>query len=269
MSERNTAAPMYRLICLMLLLAGFRASALAESKSYVVVQKPVAIAQLLASGALGGSPSPRKQPIRLNDLRQDNVTGLKSPSKALMLSLLVPGAGHVYAGANQRYRIFFSTEAACWLAFGAFTVWHNQKENEFRGWATQHAGVDPRGKPDDFWRVMTYYSSRGEYEIYGRADEPARPSYPNLAGWDWQWDTDGSRLHYRQLRNSAKEADRRTTFAVGAMVFNRIVAAIDAFRSARVYNRQKGQQLTQTRLRLKGNPFGTSQNFMLVFERVF
>ena len=258
-----------RLAGLVLVLAGMYISAAAETGSSPVICDRHVRTDVLMLSRMELSQEHPQRPLRLNDLNQENIPGLKSPSKALALSLLLPGVGHLYAGANARHRIYFSTEAACWLAFGAFTVWGNQKENEFKGWAATHAGVDPRGKPDDFWRMMTYYDSRNEYEIYGRADDPQRPGYANVAGWDWQWDSDSSRSHYRQVRNSAKEADRRATFSIGAMVVNRIVAAIDAFRSAKAYNRQKGMQLTLTRLRLNGNPFGTNQNFMLVFERVF
>jgi len=151
------------------------------------------------------------------DLEDENIQGLKSPMKALVLSLLVPGTGQLYAGANNHHRLFFTTEAAAWLAFGAFTKWSSSKEDEYQAWAAEHAGVDPEGKPKDFWQMMTYYESREEYELYGRAGEPDRVSYPNLVGWDWQWDSEESRTEYRELRNQSKEADRKASFSLGAL----------------------------------------------------
>ncbi len=156
-----------------------------------------------------------------------------------------------------------------WLAFGGFKVWENEKKDEFQNWAAEHAGVDPAGKSDEFWRVMTYYDTREDYEIYGRAGDPDRESYPDLVGWDWRWDSDESRAHYRELRNAKKEAGRRAMFVLGALVANRIIAGVDAFRSAKSFNRRRALELSGTRLRLKGSPFGSNRKVMLVIEKTF
>lgn len=205
----------------------------------------------------------------LDGLRLGDTPGLKSPGKAVLLSLLLPGAGQSYVGAKTKSRVFLSAEAVTWLAYGGFKIWESQKTDEFQSWAAQHSGIDPADKPDDFWRMLTYYDSRRDYEVYGRAGEPDRRSYPDLVGWDWQWDSEASRKQYRQLRNDAKEADRKATFSIGAMVLNRIVAAIDAYRGAKSYNRRHGLGTAETKIRIKGKPFGRNPNVMLVFQRVF
>lgn len=205
----------------------------------------------------------------LGGMRLDDASKLKSPAKAALLSLLLPGAGHTYVGAVAKSRIFYSAEAVAWVAYGGFKTWESQKEDEFQSYAAAHAGIDRDGKNDYFWQMMTYYDSRREYEIYGRAGQPERPSYPNLVGWDWQWDTESSRAEYRELRNNSKGAARKATFTLGALVLNRIVAALDAYRGARSYNRNKAMGQTSTKVRLKGNPFGGNQNVMVLLQRVF
>ena len=240
-----------------------------ENQSVVIVQRPT-IGDFLSQGSLfADNTDPAEPKYRFGELDDKRVAGLKSPSKAMLLSVLLPGAGQVYTGSRTKSRVFLSAEAATWLAFGGFQLWNNHKKKEFQGWAAARAGVDPEGKPDDYWRMMTYYDSRKDYEIYGRAGEPDRASYPDLAGWDWQWDSENSRTRFRELRNQAKEARRRATFTLGAMVINRIVAALDAYRSAKSHNSKKGMERIQTRFKIKGKPFGKNQNVMLVFEGVF
>jgi len=199
----------------------------------------------------------------------NDVSGLKSPVKAVLLSLLLPGAGQSYIGAVAKSRVFYSAEAVAWVAYGGFKVWQHQKENEYKSWAVQHAGIDEAGKDDYFWQMMTYYDSRSAYEIYGRAGQPDRPSYPDVVGWDWQWDSETARAEYRELRNSAKGADRKATFTLGTMVLNRIVASLDAYRGAKLFNRKKAMGLASAKLRLKGTPFGENPNVMVILQRVF
>jgi len=238
-------------------------------RSVLVQDKPV-ITDILAHNLMLASQGGQSTPVvTYDDLQRESMPGRKSPGKAMLLSALLPGTGQIYTGAKTKSRIFFSAEATAWLAYGGFKIWSKQKEDEFAGWAAEHAGIDPGEKPEDFWQMITYYDSRQEYEIYGRADEPDRPSYPSRVGWDWKWDSDASRVHYRQLRNSAKEADRRASFSVGAMLLNRIIAAIDAYRSAKSYNRDLAAERAKTGFRLKGKPFGKNRKIMVIFEGVF
>ncbi len=210
-----------------------------------------------------------KPDFGFRDLRTENVAGLKSPGKAVLLSVLLPGAGQVYTEARTRSRIFLGAEAASWVAYGGFKTWSNQKQDEFEGWAATYAGIDPNGKPDDFWRMMTFYKSRREYEFLGRAGEPNRASYPDLEGWDWNWTSEAAQEQYRSLRNQSKEADRKATFALGALVLNRVVSAIDAYRSAKNYNRKKAAEEAQTRWKIRGTPLGNNPKLMVYWLRTF
>jgi hypothetical protein len=205
----------------------------------------------------------------LDGMRLDDAAHLKSPGKAALLSLVLPGAGQTYVGAVGKSRLFYSAEAVAWVAYGGFKIWERHKEDEFQSYAAEHAGIDRDGKSDYFWQMMTYYDSRREYEIYGRAGQPERPSYPDVVGWDWQWNNQAARTEYRQLRNEAKGAARKVTFTLGALVLNRIVAAFDAYREAKSFNRKKAMGQTGTKVRLKGSPFGENPNVMVFLQRVF
>ncbi len=162
----------------------------------------------------------------------------KSKFAAMGLSLLLPGAGQYYTGNSSKMAIFGGAEALIWTSFFGLRTYGSWKKEDYKGWAAYHAGADIAGKPDLFFEKLTYYDNLNEYNqlqlVYEGVDAQLFPSTP---GYWWNWDSDASREHYRALRNQSKLAYRRSLFLVGAAVVNRLLSAIDAYRSASSYDR--------------------------------
>jgi len=199
--------------------------------------------------------------FRTEDKDQVNVT------RAVGYSLLLPGAGQWYAGAKGRAGVFFIGEALSWTLFGYFRTVSGIKEDNYRSYARLHAGIDPTGKDDSFYRLITFYDSRDEYNENGRLVSPGRPYYPDSPVWDWQWDSPAAMHRYRTLRNQSNEADNRAKFALGAAVLNRLIAAADAWRTARSINRRARMEASHWKVRLKGHPSFDHPAFGIVFSR--
>ncbi|MCI0329387.1 MAG: hypothetical protein L0196_00330 [candidate division Zixibacteria bacterium] len=159
-----------------------------------------------------------------------------STLKAVGLSVLVPGTGHWYLGRRDRARLFFGMEAAGWASFAAFLWFSNQRESDYRNFAVARAGVDPAGKDEQFWRSLTFYENRDEYNRIGRVTNLDNPFYPENAFYNWQWDSPDSRNRYRNLRNSSKTAHRRAIFTLALLGVERLVAAADAYRLSKKMN---------------------------------
>lgn len=162
--------------------------------------------------------------------------GKVSTLKAVGLSVLLPGTGHWYLGRRSRAKTFFGIEAVGWTSFVGYLWFANQREKDYVNYAVAHAGVDPTGKDEQFWRSLTFYANRDEYNKIGRVTNITNPFYPENAFYNWQWDSTASQLHYRLLRNSSKTAHRRAIFALAMLGVERLVAAADAFRIARRIN---------------------------------
>ncbi len=164
----------------------------------------------------------------------------KSPSKAFLLSLALPGTGQLYSGDKTKAKVFLGAEAVWWGSFWLFKTLSNWKEEDYKNFAAAHAGVDLQGKSDDFFSNLAFYGSRDEYNQFTRLyNGPTEPIYPEDDLWNWEWESAEMRLKYRDLRNQSKTFDRRALYSVGAAILSRIVSGLDAARSAKRYNQKK------------------------------
>jgi TM2 domain-containing membrane protein YozV len=194
--------------------------------------------------------------------------GLKSVTKAALLSFLIPGAGEIYAGSHTKGKIFISVEASFWAGFFGFRTYGGWLKNDYRNYAAAHAGANLAGKPDDFYDDLAFYDSRDEYNqfalLYHRGK--AKP-YPEDDFWNWEWDSPSSKSSYRNLKNRSKTAYRRALYMVGISLVNRVVSVIDAMRTVRSYNRKKSLEISKVRFDLEVNPLGHDRKLMLYLTR--
>lgn len=198
-----------------------------------------------------------------------------SKMKAVALSILVPGAGQYYAGEKGRAEIFFGAEVLTWAGWLGFYTYGKWKKDDYIRYAQQHAGIDPSGKDDEFFKNLTFYDNRYDYNTAGRIINPRAPYYPDIRSFYWQWDDEDSRATYRTIRNASKTAFRKATFMVGVAVFNRIISGIDAFRTAsRVTQKVRDDEFEEPnseelKFKFHGTPFGDNPNFKVTVSRRF
>ncbi len=194
---------------------------------------------------------------------------LKSPKKAFLLSLLLPGAGQYYNDAKTKAKIFAGSEASLWVAFFAFRTVGSWKKNDYKNYAVEHAGIVPEGKDDNYYERLTYYDNRDQYNQFTRLfNGPEAPIYPETDYWNWEWDSIDSRSEYRDLRNQSKNAYRRSLYMLGLAGLNRIISAVDAFRDAKKFNRKKVFE-AQISLHPQVNLFGSNRKISLTATKTF
>ncbi len=190
-------------------------------------------------------------------------------TKATLFSLVLPGTGQWYAGDQNRAGVFLAGEGVMWAAFAYFKTVQSAKQDDYEAYALANAGINPEGKDDDFYRILSFYNSREEYNSAGRIIDPSRPYYPNNEYWDWRWRSESDLEQYRDLRNQRAEARNRSRFAIGALVLNRLLSAFDAWRVAKSVNRQARMEVTGWKVGVKGKPFGSNPKVMFSFKRNF
>lgn len=196
-----------------------------------------------------------------------------SRTKAVLMSLAVPGAGQIYADASGRGEVFLGAEIAIWISYFAYHAYGNMKEDDYINYAVRYAGIDPDGKDEEFYRNLTFYDNREEYNESGRIIDPSSPYYAPNSGYDWYWESDSNRQLYRHYRNKSETAFRKATFMIGLAVFNRILSGIDAYRVAR----NKSHEIQEDNIfgrhnidiDLKGNPFGSNPRVGFEITRKF
>jgi hypothetical protein len=264
----------------------------------LLIWAPRAVAELPGEFVSGrtdvGESVLRSEPLRFGDLlpeRLDRQT-LKNPggplyaanefdefdiydadkvsvTKATLFSFVLPGAGQWYAGERNRAGIFLASEGIAWAAYGYFETVGAIKRSDYETYARVNAGIDPTGKDDDFYRILSFYDSREEYNSAGRIIDPSRPYYSDVSYWDWQWSSAAALEAYRSLRNQKSEAFNRSKFTLGALVLNRLVSAVDAWRTAKSVNRRARMEQASWKFRIKGKPFGDNPKVMLTYGTRF
>jgi len=193
------------------------------------------ISQLM-SQQIAGDPDDLNIPSFLKSEKE----GGKSKFLALGLSILFPGAGQYYAENKTRMIIFGGAEAAIWSGFLGLRTYGSWKKDDYRAWAAYHAGVDINGKSDYYFEKMTYYDNLNEFNQLELVYEGSNAKiFPETPEYYWNWDSDTSRDHFRELRNKSKSAYQKSLILAGVAVFNRLLSGIDAYRAARSFENKK------------------------------
>ncbi|MCH9032588.1 MAG: hypothetical protein IIB00_10065 [candidate division Zixibacteria bacterium] len=176
-------------------------------------------------------------PVEIDyNLSASSASNKVSLVKALALSIILPGAGHWYVGDQKSARVFMGIETGIWLGYLGFRSYGSWKENDFIRFAQEHAGIDPEGKDDEFYRTITFYDNREQYNALGRAFDPELPFFPSGPEFDWRWDSPESQEMYRELNNDQRSAIRNSEFMFVAAAVNRLAAALLAIRSVKKRN---------------------------------
>ena len=168
----------------------------------------------------------------------------RSGKKALMLSLLLPGAGELYSGHKGRATGFFISEGAIWANFVAWEIAGHLRRDNYIEQAQLNAGLGTNSGSDDYWRLVgTYERSSGSgpdsYEDALRRD--ARNEFPtDPAAQDawvaerlptgdraWNWSSAALQESYRTTRENSRRAFDRAKYSFAFAILNRIASAID------------------------------------------
>jgi hypothetical protein len=199
---------------------------------------------------------------------EEKKEGLKSTTKAALLSLILPGAGEIYGGSKTKGKIFIISEVSLWAGFFAFRTYGAWLEDDYKIYAATHARVNLEGKSDGFFDQLSFYDSRDQYNqfapLYYRGE---KQPYPEDDFWNWAWESRESRYRYRDLKNRSKDASRKALYMVGLSVVNRIVSVVDAMKTVRSYNRKRSLEFSHIKFDLKANPLGHNPTVMLYISR--
>jgi hypothetical protein len=173
------------------------------------------------------------------------------PAVAFLMSAAIPGTGQLVQGRNRAF-VYLGVEAMSWIGHASWKDAGVKKEEEYKRFADHHwnidtwhsriddtsceapypAGLNPADADsalEEFLRRQNYqhyYEDIGKLEVY-------------RAGWD---DFDCSteippmspnRVEYRGLRATSNDYLNRAQSAITVAFLNRIVSAVDAYRTAR------------------------------------
>lgn len=207
----------------------------------------------------------------LSQLAEQGTTpGKKSVGLAALYSLLVPGMGELYAGGFASGKYFLMAEGGLWITYAIFEIHGNDLRDGARAFAASRAGATVGGKDDQFFVDLGNFLSMDDYNDKRLRDrEPAR-LYSLEKGQYWRWDTDESRLAYREQRIASDRAYNNRKFVGAAILVNHVVSAINAARAAIAHNNALEQSLGTLELssRVLGAP-GEEHGVLVTLSKSF
>jgi len=205
------------------------------------------------------------------DMSEPSAGKRISTKKAMLLSVLLPGAGQYYAGSTFKGQVFMGIEAAIWSGFIAYRVYGDWKRDDYKSYAATHAGVDNDGKDEQFYDWVGFYENREEFNQLGRLYYPERPFLPDDAAHEWQWDSESSRAVFKNIKDASKKSFRNASFMLGLALFNRVIAGIDTYRTVKAAGK-KVEAMTQFgeyKMHISPRLFGHNQGLSIALSRKF
>lgn len=175
--------------------------------------------------------------------------GWKSPRRAMLYSLILPGMGQWYSESKGVAKLYFFAEAGLWTYFLVSKAQEGMLRNSYTAFAAGNAGTNPSGAPDRYFKDLgQFYDSDSANEWIRRQ---AREQYPNdkaaqenyiqsrLYNGDraWAWRDNDVWLRYKDLRLRSLEARHRASNLVGWAILHHILSGLDAARVASKHNR--------------------------------
>lgn len=197
---------------------------------------------------------------------EETYSNKKNPSISIFLSLLLPGAGHLYAGRMDVGKYFVVSEAACWLGVIGLNIYGNALRDDSRTYASVHAGLNKDGKDDDYFSNVGNYYSIYDYNNEMLAKGQWEKIY-DVNSHFWSWDNSANQETFdKQRKKSERTYNGRIVFATGLIV-NRVVSAISALVLTNKYNHSaSGFRINSEFIGTKDNPYdGIRLNFIKSF----
>jgi hypothetical protein len=179
----------------------------------------------------------------LSTTSDDQPKPYKDRKKALLRSLILPGAGEYYLGKKSLARVFFATEVTLWLGYLAFQQYGKWVRQDALAFAATHSGAKIAGKPSQFFVDIGNYTDIYQYNDaklrYGENEK-----YYAEADYFWSWDKDANRQKFENMRIASDRARNRSTYVLGAIFANHLISAIHASWQTHRYNKKLDKMTT-------------------------
>ena len=182
---------------------------------------------------------------------------MKSPNRAFLSSLVVPGSGQLYVGAKRGY-LFLAADIA--LLVGYF-ITHSDAENtrdDYRNLVRDHVIFDGPGTfetwdpIEDFEHATLYDNWRNVYTV-----DPVNNDEPLSRTGPWYWDDrrafkdedrkgdsdSPSREEALRLRYEANDKFELARTLLGGVILNHAISAVEARIVAKKHNKKKDSRL--------------------------
>ena len=172
---------------------------------------------------------------QVNSVQLQSAPQKKKAGIAILYSLLLPGMGELYADGYESGIYFTVADAVFWGGVAGLNIYGNWKEDSYRSFAESNGDVELNGKNEKYFADIGNYVDIYQYNKVQELSRNFDAIYDDKTQF-WQWDDNAQRSEYRSMWTSSENAYNNVRFAVGALLLNRVVSAINAVRLVSAYN---------------------------------
>lgn len=241
---------------------GYRSNSVGE---ILLAQRAIADSVVEAPAAPPGSNLPA------STSQDESVPVAKSPGRAFLLNMIVPGAGHLYAG-NKRGWIHLGLEGATWVTYIYYHDRGKTKEDEFEAYADEKwdyarwIASDPANAGSDADNLILNFQQNNRQQYY--EDIGKLPVY--WSGWEGYADPPAdaqTRRFYYGVRNDSNNFLKNARYAIVGGFVNRIVSAVDVLRLLKNRGRANLGNDTQIKFNMRTRPFSNENALKVTVTR--
>ncbi len=175
-------------------------------------------------------------------LPQDQ-TQKKNAGLAILYSLILPGMGELYAGDYSFGKYLTIADGVFWGFVAGFNIYGDWQKDNYRSFAQSRGGIDLNGKDEQYFADIADYVDVEQYNRIQELNRNFGDRY-NIETHHWNWGDNTTRREYRNMWTSSEGAYNNVRFAVGALIVNRLVSAINAVRLVARHNKQVDEGMT-------------------------
>jgi len=175
-----------------------------------------------------------------------NVAKRKSPSLAVLASLVVPGLGELYAGRYDVGKYSTIAEVSLWVFYTVLEVHSDQVRSDAINYAKIYANAQVSGKSDDFFVNIGNFLNTQDYNNQKILTGNNYLIY-NSSTYQWQWQSDADRARFKSMRIEADRFLNYGRYTAAVIVLNHLVSAINAARLVAGVNASAATSLDGTR----------------------
>jgi hypothetical protein len=163
------------------------------------------------------------------DVELENVNASKkSVGISLLLSLLLPGAGHYYLDRMDAGQYFLLGEGASWLGLAGVNIYGNIIRDNAETFARDHGSAQIDGKDEDYFVNIGNYRNIYDYNNEKLSFGEYEKVYSDVDKFYWNWDNDNNLLRYKAQRGESERIKNTSVIFASALIVNRIASAISA-----------------------------------------
>lgn len=164
----------------------------------------------------------------------DIETNGPHPRTAFLKSLAVPGWGHYYVDRNNwnRGKYHFGADVLVILSFLGLNIHSNNLQQNWYSYARDEAGIDIENRSREIQLAVGDFNSLTDYNDYQLRTRNWDQLLEDRPENRWNWQNDGLRSEYNDIRNRFENIDQQLPALIGLMVVNRVISAISAYNRA-------------------------------------